>query len=145
MNLEALKENKNIRADRFAMAAISYIFKAFSDNKRSIDYWPWSGKDAEYLEWEDSTGKTNDLYMAIYLLTEAINRVNNENTDNGEINDDPNNEKSNIFDKTTKEYKRRINQITTNLNNLNNSISVTNKVSDKLQDTLDYYTSLQHK
>ena len=83
--------------------------------------------------------------MAIHLLTEAINRVNNENTDSGEINDDPNNEKSNIFDKTTKEYKRRINQITTNLNNLNNSISVTNKVSDKLQDTLDYYTSLQHK
>ena len=145
MNLDALKENKNIRADRFAMAAISYIFKAFSDNKRSIDYWPWSGKDAEYLEWEDSTGKTNDLYMAIHLLTEAINRVNNENTDSGEINDDPNNEKSNIFDKTTKEYKRRINQITTNLNNLNNSISITNKVSDKLQDTLDYYTSLQHK
>ena len=30
MNLDALKENKNIRADRFAMAAISYIFKAFS-------------------------------------------------------------------------------------------------------------------
>lgn len=145
MNLEALKENKSIKADRFAMAAISYIFKAFSDNKRSIDYWPWSGKDAEYLEWEDSTGKTNDLYMAINLLTEAINRVNNENTDSGEINDDPNNEKSNIFDKTTKEYKRRINQITTNLNNLNNSISVTNKVSDKLQDTLDYYKSLQHK
>ena len=145
MNLEALKENKNIRADRFAMAAISYIFKAFSDNKRSIDYWPWSGKDAEYLEWEDSSGKTNDLYMSIHLLTEAINRVNNENTDGGEINDDPNNEKSNIFDKTTKEYKRRINQITANLNNLNNSILVTNKVSDKLQDTLDYYKSLQHK
>ena len=145
MNLEALKENKNIRADRFAMAAISYIFKAFSDNERSKDYWPWSGKDAAYLEWEESTGKTNDLYMAIHLLTEAINRVNNENSDGGEIDDDPNNEKSNIFDKTTKEYKRRINQITTNLKNLNNSISVTNDVSDKLQDTLDYYKSLPHK
>ena len=75
----------------------------------------------------------------------TLNRVNNENSDGGEIDDDPNNEKSNIFDKTTKEYKRRINQITTNLNNLNNSISVTNKVSDKLQDTLDYYKSLPHK
>lgn len=42
--LENFLKNKNIKADRFAMAAISYIFKAFGDNIRSKEYWPWGDK-----------------------------------------------------------------------------------------------------
>ena len=44
LTLENFLNNENIKADRFAMAAISYIFKAFGDNIRSKEYLPCGDK-----------------------------------------------------------------------------------------------------
>lgn len=44
LTIDHMLANDNILADRFGMAAISYIFKAFGDDVRSKEYWPWSEK-----------------------------------------------------------------------------------------------------
>lgn len=44
LTIDHMLENDKILADRFGMAAISYIFKAFGDDIRSKEYWPWSEK-----------------------------------------------------------------------------------------------------
>ena len=38
MSINEIIENENIRSDRYAMAAISFIFKAFGDSIRSKEY-----------------------------------------------------------------------------------------------------------
>ena len=77
MTINEIIENENIRSDRYAMAAISYIFKAFGDNNRSREYWPW-GRDVQ-CEWTPSKGTSNDITQAELLLKRAKNKFYEEN------------------------------------------------------------------
>ena len=77
MTINEIIENENIRSDRYAMAAISYIFKAFGDSNRSKEYWPW-GRDVQ-CEWTPSKGTSNDITQAELLLKRAKNKFYEEN------------------------------------------------------------------
>lgn len=77
MTINEIIENENIRSDRYAMAAISYIFKAFGDSNRSREYWPW-GKDVQ-CEWTSSKGTSSDITQAELLLKRAKNKFYEEN------------------------------------------------------------------
>ena len=77
MTINEIIENENIRSDRYAMAAISYIFKAFGDTNRSKEYWPW-GRDVQ-CEWTPSKGTSNDITQAEQLLKRAKNKFYEEN------------------------------------------------------------------
>ena len=77
MTINEIIENENIRSDRYAMAAISYIFKAFGDSIRSKEYWPW-GKDVQ-CEWTPSKGTSNDITQAELLLKRTKNKFYEEN------------------------------------------------------------------
>lgn len=77
MTINEIIENENIRSDRYAMAAISYIFKAFGDSNRSREYWPW-GRDVQ-CEWTPSKGTSNDITQAELLLKRAKNKFYEEN------------------------------------------------------------------
>lgn len=76
MTINEIIENENIRSDRYAMAAISYIFKAFGDTNRSKEYWPW-GRDVQ-CEWTPSKGTSNDITQAEQLLKRAKNKFYEE-------------------------------------------------------------------
>lgn len=88
-SLNDFLKNENIKPDRFGMAAISYIFKAFGDVIRSKEYWPWgetvnfswdNGKDnisddqmqeaLDISNW-NSNGNLGDLTRAMLCLKEA--------------------------------------------------------------------------
>jgi len=77
MTINEIIENENICSDRYAMAAISYIFKAFGDSNRSREYWPW-GRDVQ-CEWIPSKGTRNDITQAELLLKRAKNKFYEEN------------------------------------------------------------------
>ena len=96
MTLQQILENENIKADRFGMAAISYIFKAFGDNIRSKEYWPWGDKvdfpwdngkdtissdkiqDALNISNWTTYGNLSDLTRAMLCLKEAQVRSHEE-------------------------------------------------------------------
>lgn len=78
MTLQQILENENIKADRFGMAAISYIFKAFGDDIRSKEYWPW-GSTVNF-PWEESKGLETDLTNANLCITQAKIRSKKEST-----------------------------------------------------------------
>lgn len=81
-SLDYYLSNENIKADRFGMAAIAYIFKAFGDSLRFEEYWPWSDRINSTFVWNDEAGETNeaDLTRAVLCLKQAQLRLNNENT-----------------------------------------------------------------
>lgn len=85
MSINEIIENENIRSDRYAMAAISFIFKAFGDSIRSKEYWPW-GKDVQ-CEWTPSKGTSYDITQADLLLRRAKNKFYEENGEYRSISD----------------------------------------------------------
>ena len=85
MTINEIIENENIRSDRYAMAAISFIFKAFGDSIRSKEYWPW-GKDVQ-CEWTPSKGTSYDITQADLLLRRAKNKFYEENGEYRSISD----------------------------------------------------------
>ena len=85
MSINEIIENENIRSDRYAMAAISFIFKAFGDSIRSKEYWPW-GKDVQ-CEWTPSQGTSYDITQADLLLRRAKNKFYEENGEYRSISD----------------------------------------------------------
>ncbi len=85
MSINEIIENENIRSDRYAMAAISFIFKAFGDSIRSKEYWPW-GKDVQ-CEWTPSKGTSYDITQADLLLRHAKNKFYEENGEYRSISD----------------------------------------------------------
>ena len=62
----------HIKPDRFGMAAISTIYKAFGDNVRSKEMWPWSERVGNDWQWEASQGIKKDLEYAISLINYAL-------------------------------------------------------------------------
>ena len=127
MKIRELLENENIKADRFGMAAISYIFKAFGDNERSQYYWPFSEKLG--LGWyetlEGDEANISDLTMAVRMINEATKRYNIENSSENKIIVD--NKEKNISD-----FKRKLNKIKL-MFKLNNKS--TNSVNNILRQT----------
>lgn len=85
MSINEIIENENIRSDRYAMAAISFIFKAFGDSIRSKEYWPW-GKDVQ-CEWTPPKGTSYDITQADLLLRRAKNKFYEENGEYRSISD----------------------------------------------------------
>lgn len=77
MTFTDISNNTTIRSDRYAMAAISQIFKAFGDIERSKEYWPW-GETVDY-PWESSKGVQQDLSLAKAFIAVAANRYKDEN------------------------------------------------------------------
>jgi len=135
MTINEIIENENIRSDRYAMAAISYIFKAFGDNNRSKEYWPW-GRDVQ-CEWTSSKGTNNDITYAQLLLERARIKFDEEqtiNNDYSKINDDI---MTNTFDKQMKELRRRINKLAINMKRINSSSQEVISVSNRANDVVD--------
>lgn len=132
LTLDQILENENIKADRYGMAAISYIFKAFGDVVRSKEYWPWG--DTVNFPWENDN---NDIYgdsldsltRAILCLNTAKKRIReSENTNKIEIKKDTVNSVNSL-----KKRLSRIGFTNKNINNVTNSIESTSKdINDKI-------------
>jgi len=140
MNLTQLKENPNIKSDRFAYAAISFIFKAYADNIRSKEYWPWN----EILNWNEFLGipdnqilDANDyLSIARDLLMTASSRYSNENDTNNvdELKDKWEHASKN-------EYRRKLNQIKLSMNSSKNTSTNVNTTTIKFNNDADEITN----
>lgn len=117
---ERIRQNKNIKADRFGMAAISCIFNAFGDKIRSKEFWPWG--DVVNIPWEESSGTITELGDAIRLLTEAQIRSDYE----GKV--EIKRERSNNI----KELRRRLAHLNINKKTLN---SVTDNINNTSKET----------
>jgi len=138
MTLTEILEHKQIRSDRYAMAAISCIYKAFGDPIRSKECWPW-GRDVQ-CEWLPSIGLQQDIMQAVQLLDRALERYEEEqeqisNNTYAKIND---NNTMGDLDKQIKSLKRRLNKATLNLGKFNktsNSIlNVSEATTDKISE-----------
>lgn len=77
LTIDQMINNENIKADRFGMAAISYIFKAFGDDIRSKEYWPWSEKDN--CGWPGLRGEYHLPSEYLYWAEQSINRASTVN------------------------------------------------------------------
>ena len=130
MTINEIIENENICSDRYAMAAISCIFKAFGDNISSKEYWPW-GKDVQ-CEWTTSNGTNADIEQAQILLNRAKTKFYEENSET-KINE----ENMNDFNNQIKSLTRRINKVATNMKRVNKSSQEVTKVSDKANEIVD--------
>ena len=136
LNLEEIIQNENIKSDRFAMAAISYICKAFGDTIRSKEYWPWGDKvdfpwnsknqniPSEILQHEiqytwPTSGELSDLTRAMICIQQAQERREKEINSNEET---PN------IDVSIKGLKRRLNEAIFKTDTADN-------VSKKINDT----------
>ena len=143
MTLQQIISNTNIKADRFGMAAISYIFKAFGDNIRSKEYWPWGDKvdfpwdnvkdtisgdkmqDALNISNWATYGNLSDLTRAMLCLKEAQSRSQIEQeTEKIEIKQNNSNNINNL--------KKRLDRI-------NMGIKTVNRITKNVNDTsIDY-------
>lgn len=139
--LDQLFQNENIKADRFALAAISYIFKAFGDNIRSKEYWPWGinvnfswdngkdqitddmFKDTNASSWQ-TIGNKSDLTRAMLCLRQAQQRSEKEET---EI------IKANNY-RSIRDLQKRLNRISLRNRGINSSIENVNKTSIETKD-----------
>ena len=127
MTIYEMIMNDNIRSDRYAMAAISNIFKAFGDDIRSKEFWPWG--DKVQCPWTISKGTDEDISEAELLLERARLKYNDET----EIN--INNEKyystvsMNNLNKNIKDLQKQVEKIQRNINKINQSSSHSTEVS----------------
>jgi hypothetical protein len=105
------------------MAAISTIYKAFGDNVRSKEMWPWSERVGNDWQWEKSKGTINDLRDAVDLIEYAVLRY--------ELEMDAENQTHDIEDTYAfvKSLKRRINRVKNSINTAENITDAVNKTS----------------
>ena len=73
----------DIRSNKFAAAAISYIYNAFGDIIRSKESWPFSSK--KELGWQNSKGTEEDLKSAFQFLLASYNKYLNENSKSNDV------------------------------------------------------------
>lgn len=139
--LDQLFQNENIKADRFALAAISYIFKAFGDNIRSKEFWPWginvnfswdNGKDqitddmfndTNASSWQ-TIGNKSDLTRAMLCLRQAQQRSEKEET---------NIIKTNNY-RNVRDLQKRLNRISLRNKGIISTTNNINKTSIETQD-----------
>ena len=83
-NIESsILNNDKISADKYGLAAISHIYKAFGNFVRSKELWPFSEKNG--LDWEESNGLENDCETAVKFILRAIEKYKEE-TEEDDIN-----------------------------------------------------------
>lgn len=120
MTVSEIIENDNIKPDRFGMAAISCIFKAFGDNIRSKEYWPWG--DKVNCPWTKSKGLTSDLSTAIELLLRSI-----------ELSNSPEENEDKPLDSSIFNFRKRLNSA---ISGINTSDIANKKINETSKDTL---------
>ena len=109
----------NIRSDKFAAAAISYIYKAFGDIVRSKEIWPFSNK--VNLGWQNSKGTEQDCLDAMNFLVRALEKYEKE-----------------IEEETSKDTLSGddfIKKLRYLLNNISKEIKIVNNTSDNINAT----------
>ena len=118
MTIQEILENKNIKSDQYGMAAIAYVYKAFGDNIKYKELWPW----VETIS--DTDGFDHDLTIAIQLLNKAKVRHNDED------------EKISIkYDNSVsiQNLKKRLSQINMNLKSANKNSTNINNASKEVE------------
>lgn len=136
MTLNEILEHESIRSDRYALAAISHIYKAFGDPIRSKECWPW-GRDVQ-CEWYPSKGTNKDITEAELLLERArIKFEEEQNKDSVEYKKIRDNiSMEDTFNKQIKELRRRLNKAAKHASNItkssDNIISVSKEVDSKI-------------
>ena len=134
MTLSQILENDNIKADRFGMAAISYIYKAFGDDVRSKAYWPWSEK--VNFPWSKTQGPIIDLNNAILCINKSITQLQNGEFDNFEtsiiIAGDEANGSIREYRKQLRELETAITRIKETNEQLETDISYANQTVEEL-------------
>ena len=140
MTIYEMMMNNNVHSDRYAMAAISYIFKAFGDDIRSKEFWPWG--DKVQCPWTISKGTNIDIGEAELLLERARLKYDEE-TEASNINDKIYNEDTmkDSFAKNIKELQKRINKIQLNIGKVVKASDHTNTVSEQTTDTINKLNS----
>ena len=132
INFDTINNDAYIKPDRFGMAAISTIFKAFGDNIRSKEYWPWSEKVGDQFMWESSNGLTNDLLDAIEYIKLSLIQIDKEIYEEQESN------KSNLTSMDAiKELVKRINRVNNTINNVNRSVDDINKTTEEISNDVN--------
>ena len=121
MTLSDILENNNIHSDKYARAAISHIYKAFGDNVRSKEWWPW-GTSVPF-KWYPSKGINTDILEAELLLEKA--RLKSVDESNTNIN--------NSNDSFLSEIKSLTN-LNNYLYNIKNNLKTVNNTSDKINE-----------
>ena len=140
--------NENIKADRFGYAAISYIFKAFGDDKRSKEFWPWGStvnfswnngndnidgdlmKQINEKSW-NVAGNISNLTRALLCLAAAHERLEKDNEDT-EVQD---------TDASIKGLRRRLSVAKTKIKS---SDTISDKINEVSNDTLNKLNDLEN-
>ena len=132
---ETTIKDVDIKSDRFGMAAISTIFKAFGDNIRSKEYWPWSERIGDDWIWEKSQGYENDLNYAIELIKYALWRIENEEEAKYM-------KQVNSSDQNIKDLKRRLNRLNKEIETANNITDAINRTSAETKNETELIENL---
>lgn len=132
LTIDHMINNENIKADRFGMAAISYIFKAFGDDIRSKEYWPWSEKDN--CRWPGLRGEyhSRDEYMMWAKRTLERASVNSYTVD-----DQTSNDEKNPIDISLIQLKERLKKSVDNVIDINDTNKNINKTSNEIHTKID--------
>lgn len=133
MTLREILVNKNIHADTYAMAAISYIFNAFGDIVRSKDYWPF-GKNLNF-DW-NIISDTNLAITYAELCLEKAREKHNKNDESVEtqINNESitTSSSGNELSDQLRLLSKRLNKVIDKLNSINTSNININNVSEEV-------------
>ena len=136
MTLNEIIEHEKIRSDRYALAAISHIYKAFGDPIRSKECWPW-GRDVQ-CEWYPSQGTNKDITEAELLLERARIKFEEETSSTNEYANLTGNETmKDDFSKEIKKLRKRLNKLTNNLSSINKSNTEINNISEDIDSKID--------
>ena len=111
--------NDKIRSDKFAAAAISYIYKAFGDIIRSKEIWPFSNK--LNLGWQNSKGTEQDCLDAMNFLVRALEKYELELE-----------EETNKTNLSGDDFIKKLRYL---LNNISNEVKIANETSDNINAT----------
>ena len=131
-------DNENIRSDKYAAAAISYIYKAFGDVIRSKEIWPFSNK--LNLGWQNSNGTVQDCADAMQYLLKALDRYETEIADTNINKITLSNDN---FIKNLKKFVNKIDEDTEDSNQISDAIAAIssnveheiNKIMNEINDT----------
>lgn len=113
--------NDKIRSDKFAAAAISYIYKAFGDIIRSKEIWPFSNK--VNLGWQNSKGTEQDCLDAMNFLVRALEKY--------ELELEKETNKTNL---SGDDFIKKLRYL---LNNISNEVKIANETSENINATTD--------
>jgi hypothetical protein len=136
MTLTEILEHESIRSDRYALAAISHIYKAFGDPIRSKECWPW-GRDVQF-EWYPSQGTDKDITEAELLLERARTKFEEEISSDNEYT--KLNDNIGSMDDLTKQAKllrNKLMKINRHINKINKSNENIIKVSEEIESKIE--------